>query len=69
MNRYKYLISDKTDQEIWVCETCKKGNNKLILAGKWKLVDKCSDDGIPCAICDGSDVDAEPRQAAAKKET
>ena len=25
--------------------------------------------GIPCAICEGSDVDAEPRPAAAKKET
>lgn len=43
MNKYKYQISDKFNQEVWVCETCKKGKSLLILTGKWKLIDRCYD--------------------------
>ena len=25
MNKYKYQTSDKANQEIWICEACKKG--------------------------------------------
>jgi hypothetical protein len=53
MIKYKYQISGKTDEEIWVCEACRKVKNELILTGKWKLIDRCSDSGIPCAICEG----------------
>jgi hypothetical protein len=67
MNIFKYQISDKPDQEIWVCEACKKGNNKLILTGKWKLIDKCSDDGIPCAICQKNEVVVVPVGAISPK--
>ena len=70
MKKFKYQIeSPKSCKEIWVCDTCKKANNELILTGKWKLIDLCSDSGISCEICKGSDVDAEPGSAIAKKET
>jgi hypothetical protein len=69
MNKYKYQISDKTDQEIWVCEVCKKGKNQLILTGKWKLIDRCSDSGIPCEICKRNNIDTESSSSVAKKET
>jgi hypothetical protein len=32
--------------------------NELILTGKWKLIDRCGDSGIPCAICKGDKVTA-----------
>lgn len=52
MNKFKYQISDKTDQEIWVCEACKKRNNQLILTGKWKLIDRSDDSVNLCSLCD-----------------
>ncbi|RJQ27571.1 hypothetical protein C4565_05105 [Candidatus Parcubacteria bacterium] len=58
MIKYKYQISGKTAEEIWVCEVCKKGKNELILTGKWKLIDRCGDSEIPCAICEGDKVTA-----------
>lgn len=61
MNRFKYhVVSETPDQEIWVCEACKKGNNELILTGKWKLVDRCNDGTIPCEVCKGAGVSPEP---------
>ena len=70
MNKYKYQVSDKTDQEVWVCEACKKGKNELILTGKWKLIDRCSDSGIPCAICEDDKVaEVKASSAASKKGT
>jgi len=69
VNKFKYQISDKTDQEIWVCEACKKGNNQLILTGKWKLIDRCSDSGILCSLCEENRPDAAHRSPAAKIET
>jgi len=69
MNKYKYQISDKTDQEIWVCEACKKGYNQHILTGKWKLIDRCSDGGILCSLCEENRADTAHSAVAAKKET
>ena len=68
-NKYKYQTSGKTDQEIWVCEACKKGNSQLILTGKWKLIDRSSDSGIPCVICQGNETDTLSTADVAKKET
>lgn len=53
MNKYKYKISNKADQGIWVCEACKKGKIEFILTGKWKLIDRSNESEILCAICDG----------------
>ena len=52
MNRSKYQITGKGDHEIWVCDACKKVNNDLILMGKWKLIDRCSDcSTVQCDVC------------------
>lgn len=69
MNKFKYQISDKPDQEIWVCEACKKGNNQLILTGKWKLIDRCSDKKILCFLCEENRAETAHSSATAKKET
>ena len=44
--------TNKVNQEIWVCEICKKGNIKSILTGHWKLIDRSADPDIICAVCD-----------------
>jgi len=67
MSRYQYQISEKSEQEIWVCETCKKGKSQLILTGKWKLVGRCSDGEILCSLCDGNEDNTKPEPVAAKK--
>ena len=69
MNKFKYQISDKSDQEIWVCEVCKKGNSQLILTGKWKLVDRSGDNGIFCALCEENAAATGPATSGTKKET
>lgn len=69
MNKYKYQISDKIDQEIWVCEACKKGNNQLILTGKWKLIDRSGDSGILCSLCEENRAETSAGSPAAKIET
>ncbi len=53
MNKYKHQISDQKDDGIWVCNSCRKANNALILKGKWKLIDRCSNSAIPCDVCGG----------------
>lgn len=58
MIKYKYQISGKTAEEIWVCDACRKVKNELILTGKWRLIDRSDDSGIPCAICKGDQVTA-----------
>ena len=67
MNKYKYQTSGKKGEEIWVCEVCKKGKTQLILAGKWKLVDRSSDDDIKCFLCEENEVEATNRSSAANK--
>ena len=58
MNKYKYQISGNTDQEIWVCDACKKVNNDLILMGKWKLIDRCCDcSTVRCDVCGDNTAD------------
>jgi ribosomal protein L37AE/L43A len=52
MNKYKYRTTNKANQEIWVCETCKKGVIESILTGNWKLIDRSADLDIRCTICD-----------------
>jgi ribosomal protein L37AE/L43A len=52
MNKYKYKTTNKANQEIWVCETCKKGEMESILTGNWKLIDRSADPDIRCAVCD-----------------
>jgi len=52
MIKYKYRISGEPEQEIWVCESCKKGKTELILAGKWKLIDRCCKDCHMCLLCE-----------------
>ncbi len=52
MNKYKYITTNKSNQEIWVCETCKKGEIEPILTGNWKLIDRSVDPEIRCAVCD-----------------
>ena len=52
MNKYKYRITNKANQEIWVCEVCKKREIESILTGEWKLIDRSADPDIPCAVCD-----------------
>jgi len=52
MNTYKYRITNKANQEIWVCEVCKKGNIESILTGNWKLIDRSADPDILCTVCD-----------------
>ncbi len=69
MNKFQYQISDKTDQQIWVCEACKKGHNELILTGKWKLIDRCNDSETLCTLCEGNKIDTESKSPAAKKGT
>ena len=54
MKRHKYQVVGKTDHEIWVCDACKKANNDLILKGKWKLIDRCSDGAVQCDVCSGN---------------
>lgn len=53
MNKYKYQISDKANQEVWICEVCKKGKIESILTGKWKLIDRSTEPAILCAVCAG----------------
>ena len=53
MNKYKYQTSDKANQEIWICEACKKGKIESILTGKWKLIDRSTEPGVLCAVCEG----------------
>jgi len=52
MNKYKYKTTNKANQEIWVCEACKKGKIDSILTGNWKLIDRSADPKIQCAVCD-----------------
>ena len=52
MSKYKYRITNKSNQEIWVCETCKKGEMESILTGDWKLIDRSADPKILCTVCD-----------------
>jgi hypothetical protein len=52
MNNYKYKTTNKANQEIWVCETCKKGKIEFILTGQWKLLDRSTDPKILCVVCD-----------------
>jgi len=66
MNKFKYQISDKKNQEIWVCEVCKKGKTQLILSGKWKLIDRSSDDNIKCFLCEENNTDNVPKFSAQK---
>ncbi len=53
MNKYKYQTSNKADPEIWICEACKKGKIESILTGKWKLIDRSTEDAVLCAVCEG----------------
>jgi hypothetical protein len=53
MNKYKYRTLSKTNQEIWVCEACKKGKIESILTGNWKLIDRSTEADILCTICEG----------------
>jgi len=69
INKFKYQISDKKNQEIWVCEICKKGKTQLILTGKWKLIDRSGDSGILCSLCEENRADTAHSTAAVKKET
>ncbi len=52
MNKYKYKTTNKANQEIWICEACKKGKIEFILTGQWKLLDRSTDPKILCAVCD-----------------
>ncbi|MDD3816059.1 MAG: hypothetical protein PHZ02_15600 [Desulfocapsaceae bacterium] len=52
MNKYKYRTLSKTNQEIWVCEACKKEKIESILTGKWKLIDRSTEPDILCAVCE-----------------
>ncbi|MDD3815432.1 MAG: hypothetical protein PHZ02_12400 [Desulfocapsaceae bacterium] len=53
MNKYKYRTLSKTNQEVWVCEACKKEKIESILTGKWKLIDRSTEPDILCAVCEG----------------
>jgi len=52
MNKYKYRTTNKDNQEIWVCEACKKGVIEYILTGQWKLIDRSTEPDILCAVCE-----------------
>lgn len=66
MNKYQYQLSGKKDQEIWVCEACKKSNKEPILTGKWKLIDRCGDRGIKCFLCEVNEIAQESKSAVEK---
>jgi len=52
MNKYKYLTTNKDNQEMWVCETCKERKIESILTDNWKLIDRSTDPDIQCSVCD-----------------
>lgn len=53
MKQYKYVAYNKTGQDVefWVCESCRKQNNNLILEGKWRLIDRQDEGIISCSEC------------------
>lgn len=52
MKKFKYLTSSNGDQdEICVCDACKKANMENILIGKWRLIDRWDDSGTFCDLC------------------
>lgn len=67
MSKFQYQLSDKKDQEIWVCEACRNANKESILTGKWKLIDRCGDSGIKCFLCEANVIAQESKSAVAGK--
>jgi hypothetical protein len=55
VKRFQYLIVDSSglQQEIWVCEQCRKQNCENILTGRWRLVDKSETADFDCRRCLG----------------
>nr|MBF0222092.1 hypothetical protein [Desulfobulbaceae bacterium] len=53
MKQYQYVAYNKSghDVEFWVCESCRKQNNSLILEGKWRLIDRQDEEGLTCSEC------------------
>lgn len=51
MSQYKIAPPSKPEKTIWVCGKCKKDNLESILLGKWKLIDRRTDNAIPCDVC------------------
>lgn len=53
MKYFQYLTKEKTgdNEELWVCEECRRLNNNLILEGKWRLIGKKETDQEACGEC------------------
>ncbi len=53
MKMFQYITIDSKgrQEEIWVCEDCRKKNSIQILKGKWRLIDKCENVNIECDNC------------------
>lgn len=53
MKYYQYITKEKTspEEELWVCEDCRKLNSNRILEGKWRLIGRQESDAITCDAC------------------
>lgn len=53
MKMYQYKVAGAKGQqeEIWVCEECRKANGDLIFDGRWKLIGKEDNAEQVCARC------------------
>ena len=53
MKYYQYLIKGKAypENEFWICESCRKLNNRFILEGKWRLIGKLTKGDVACIEC------------------
>lgn len=53
MKYYQYLIKGKDypENEFWICESCRKQNNRFILEGKWRLIGKITQGEADCIEC------------------
>lgn len=53
MKYYQYITKEKAspEEELWVCEGCRKLNSNLILEGKWRLIGKIENGDMTCDEC------------------
>jgi hypothetical protein len=51
MFQYLTMTDEGQQEEIWVCEYCRRQNYKNILVGNWRLIDKHDATDCDCARC------------------
>jgi len=63
MFQYVVISSKGKQEEIWVCEHCRKKHADQSFDGNWRLIDKCISGNMECAMCNAGHVVIEEQVA------